>query len=368
VKAGKATGKRGAYRATMEPFAIKANKLHGLLAKGKTVTAAAKALHISPLDSSRYIVLLRGGFSRGQPLFIPPKRTQNWSLAKGQRCDELIGLSRKIIAGETGLPKPQKPPKPVPKRILRAIAELKRRPKASNIRIARKTRASPWAVKRLRKKLVSEGRIPDISRHEITKTAKRAAGIRTGAVSKKRREKIVGEKRKYFEKAAEKICRAYGMALEARGITEQELAERMLDRLDWSLQTYDPARMKGPEKDKIERFTGWRGRRIIADFWGFAKSQRVPEINAEAQGRGGTKVPAAERAAAPKQQREFTAADIDRVCKQLKIGILESAVLFAKAAGLNQAEIGRRLGFSESNISVIAKRLEPLVRKALSKE
>jgi len=343
--------------------ALRANRIHDLLADGKSVRQIKAWFKQNQQTSSSHIGILRGGF-RKPPIFIPPKFIPNWSLARAKRVQATIDFTKKVIEGKAKVR--EKASRPLSAKAKAVIAALRRNPQRPALTIAKALGVSNWMVSKWRQRLVAQGEIPKLDLSKLSKSLRRDPRRVTKVLDKEAREKILEEKSDKIQRKANKIYSIYRAQFDAANLTPEGIADELRERLDWKLRTYNPKRIKfGSKEGKLTDYFNKHLSFLAADLIRDAKRKYRSIESLDAERRGGLALK--EVLAAPAVTREIRLSDLERVSSRLNLNLLEEAVLFGLAAGIFEKEIGERIGLTEGRVSQIKTALEKRVASLLSK-
>lgn len=356
----------------LRPMELKANarraQIPKLLRERKTQKQIAEMFGVSPITISQDITLIKKSFEgRKLPIYIPPKGVPNWSPAKAIQVLQLLRHSKALIRGHT-IPEKKKmsiDPK-MKERIKEVDALLGKTPNKSNIHIAKKLNVWPADVAIRRAILVEQGKISDISTNERIKESLRKKKRRTKVLNKSKRQQILKERTEKISKMVNYIYSTNREEFDFTNMLPEKIAEELVDRMDWKLQTYNPKRLKGAEETKLDRYFSYHLSHIAFDLkrGAWKKYKRIQSLE-QGKETGSTPIKEFLKAKIGTGANAPTVQKLEQISTRLNLNILEKVVLFAKAAGLTGVKISERIGYTEMGISKIGKRLEKRVEKLL---
>lgn len=342
------------------------NSVFNLLQQGKNRRYIMKQLRIPSGTLYSDIAFLRESV-KAEHYFIPPRWAYKWGPAKVKKIIKFIELAKKVICGEAFIVHKKKGPWPgIPaEKHRKIIAMLKRNPLQTNVKIATAIGVNPHYVGTRRQILVARGKIPEISMGERFKLAKRMPWRKTGVLSKQQRQRVLEKNNEAIQKTARNLYHSNRKAFDFCNMLPESIADELRERLDWRLQTFNPAKISGPKEIKLQRFFDYSLHKNKLDVKRMAwrKFTQVASLEAAAEG----KAPLLSYLKAPPEFKGITVAQLQEISSKLKLNLLEKAVLFGRAAGLTDKKIGNAIGCTESNVCRIKQRIESWVKTQLSK-
>lgn len=346
------------------------NQTYNWLKKGRTRKWAAEKQGISKDASSRYIQILRESFKGKPPSFIPPRNLTNWSFAKGKKAIRTIEFAKSAIKGEARVKSRLRKGRPQSKHTGKVIAALKKNPLKNSAEIARDCGVSPQTVNKWRVLLVDKGQIQRISLVDIRKRQLRDPKRRTDTFrSAGKREQILKGNWPKIEKAAKRVYNKAKNVFDAANMGPGEIADEIKERVDWKLQTYNPSKLMGAEETKLARYLNYHIGHLAFDLKRTALRQYKPiqSLESGAQDKSGKVWTYRQTLKAKTIPIELTLKTLEKISTELKLNIVEEAVLYGLAAGMQANQIAKGTGYTESNIGLIKKKLLKRV-KALQKK
>jgi len=333
-----------------------------LLKQGKSQSYVMKRLKISQQTLKRDIQTLREGTKKLHAEILS-KRIPNWSRKRTEKAIEFIKFAEKAMRGETAANSAKKPSQRLPKKTHRAILRmLAAKPTATDKAIARATGTSSTSVKRRRMYLEQQGQIPIVSAGERKKAATRSRVKETGILKKKRRQKIIAEKAKDIKRVAAYVYRTNRKAFDFVSMNPEIIGDELAERLELRLRTYRPDKIPGPEKTKLDRHIRFHLNKIMIDLKRYAWRKYRAQQSLDQAGAG--EKPLKTRIEARPEARELTAEKVNEICSLLGLNLIERAVVFGRVIGYPDKKIGEEIGYSESNVNIIRRRIAKSIERA----
>ena len=232
---------------------------------------------------------------------------------------------------------------------------LQKDPYISHLIISKRIKISTEVIARLQKQLVEKGLIPEISRGEkISKRSRQFSKI-TNVLKKESRQKILQENKQKIANLVKKLYNLNKKAFDFTNMLPETILEKVIADIDWRLQRYDPEKMPGKESTKLARYVNRNISFALLEAKRTAWRKHKKVISIETENRADT---IRQRIQARPETKEITIKELEKISKKLKLTIIEKSILFGKAAGMNNLNIGKAIRYSEGRISQINSNLE----------
>jgi len=274
-----------------------------------------------------------------------------------ERINWLIENASAILSNKADRWKPKRPrrafggSKGLGNKMHLITTALKQDPTKSNAKIAKETGSKNLEslVGEIRQILVEHGEIKEVSKGQILRVALRKPERKTNWFTKEKRKKILDANAGKVAKAVQSVYRKRRDVFEAAGVLPEDLAEEILGDLDWKLQIFDPKKMQGPERTKLDRMLNYQIKMLLTD----KVTRTFTKYNAKQRGRD-TIVRAAESrqaSTATTAGKPLTLAELEELIQKSGLSSIEKAVFLGLQAGFTELEIGKLLDRTGPRIS-----------------
>ncbi len=273
----------------------------------------------------------------------------------------LIRDSKKVLTGETAfiMQKPKDPLARFYKHMPAATKKAVRLIRGTNmkfIRISEKTGLSQQKVSSMYKILREVEQIPERRRGGEERNKNRIT--KWYLKNKGKIPKLMQQWEPRIVSTAESYCRN-STIFQRAGIYPDNIADYIRDSLEWKLKTFDPSRGKKMSEDiKLRNYISHQIKLLALDQLKIARRRKTQSSLGHnlttSQEKPWTFMNIlAAKPSARNIDPEKLIALIEEVSKKANLTTQEKAIIYAKAAGLKQAQIGKIVGVNESRISQV---------------